>query len=56
MTAKSPDGLIEGLALQSVTYLRTYQWHPERLIDTDRDSLLLFEDFVAAAQRKKDNL
>ena len=56
VTAKSPDGLIEGLTLQSVTYLRTYQWHPERLIDTDRDSLLLFEDFIAAAQRKKDNL
>ena len=53
VTAYSPDGLIEGLSLPSATYLRTYQWHPERLVNTDRDSLIPFEDFIAAAKRQK---
>ena len=54
VTAYSPDGLIEGMTLPGATYLRTYQWHPERLIDVDRDSLVLFEDFIAAANRQRD--
>ena len=48
--AYSPDGLIEGLWRPSATYLRTYQWHPERLVDIDGDSLTLFLDFIAAAK------
>ena len=48
--AYSPDGLIEGLWRPSATYLRTDQWHPERLVDIDGDSLTLFLDFIAAAK------
>ena len=51
--AYSPDGLIEGLWYPRATYLRTYQWHPERLIDIDGDSLALFGDFIAVSKSKK---
>ena len=51
--ANSEDGIIEGFYHTSHPYLRAYQWHPERLFDTDDDNKLIFTDFINACKGMK---
>ena len=51
--AYAQDGLIEAYYAPNKTYLRAYQWHPERLIDQDEDNALIFIDFIQACQAGK---
>ena len=44
--ALADDGIIEAVYLSGKQYVRAYQWHPERLFDTDKQSRLIFEDFI----------
>lgn len=50
--ATAEDGIIEAVYLPGRRYLRAYQWHPERLCDTDPHNALLFKDFIAACKEK----
>ena len=49
--AVANDGITEAVYSVEMRYLRAYQWHPERLINTDEDNLLLFEDFIKVARK-----
>ena len=44
--AYADDGVIEGFYHATHPYLRAYQWHPERLCDTDAHNRLVFDDFI----------
>lgn len=44
--AVADDGIIEAAYSTEMPYLRAYQWHPERLIETDATSRMIFEDFI----------
>ena len=44
--ALADDGIIEAVYLSGKQYLRAYQWHPERLCDTDSDNKIIFFDFI----------
>lgn len=46
--ARADDGIIEAVYLSGERYLRAYQWHPEQLIDTDKNNDLIFDDFITA--------
>ena len=48
--ARADDGMIEAVYLEGENYLRAYQWHPERLFDSNEDNKLLFLDFINAAK------
>jgi len=50
VTARSPDGIIEGLESQDEAWVIGVQWHPEWLIDDDLRMRRLFEAFVAAGE------
>ena len=39
--ATADDGIIEAIYLDGERYLRAYQWHPERLCDTNEDTALI---------------
>ena len=44
--AYADDGVIEGFYHTKARYLRAYQWHPERLCDTNAHNRLVFDDFI----------
>ena len=46
--AFSPDGLIEAACMPEKKFLWAVQWHPERLLRTDRYSGMLFQAFIAS--------
>lgn len=46
--AVADDGTIEATYMPGETYIRAYQWHPERLCDKSSENKLLFEDFLKA--------
>jgi putative glutamine amidotransferase len=48
--ALAEDGTVEALYLPGERYLRAYQWHPERMFDTDANSRLIFADFINACR------
>lgn len=48
--ALADDGLIEAFYLIGKSYLRAYQWHPERLYDKDGYNKKIFDDFIAACR------
>ncbi len=50
-TATADDGLIEAIYLDGEQYLMGYQWHPERLYDSDDYHRLIFDDFIAVCQK-----
>ncbi len=50
--ATADDNVIEAVYLKGYRYLRAYQWHPERLFETEKRNRLLFEDFVSACARE----
>ena len=49
VSAKSPDGIIEGVYAPDKRYLCAYQWHPERLYRFE-DNKALFDDFINACK------
>jgi len=44
--ALAEDGIIEAVYSSGRQYIRAYQWHPERLVETDTQSRIIFEDFI----------
>ena len=48
--AYAEDGMIEAVYSGAGGYIRGYQWHPERLFETDEDNMLIFVDFVNACK------
>jgi len=50
--ARADDGVIEAVYSTKKSYLRAYQWHPERIYGIDGDNRRIFVDFVTAAARK----
>ncbi len=53
--AKADDGVIEGVYYKGDRYLRAYQWHPERLFETEANNRLIFEDFISACKKRSYN-
>ena len=51
--ATADDGVIEGIYLNEKRYLRAYQWHPERLYNTDEYNKRLFFDFIESCYEFK---
>ena len=51
VTARSEDGVIEAVTYEGHSYLRGYQWHPERLCGFDEDNLTLIVEFIEACKR-----
>jgi len=49
--ARADDGIIEALYGCGDTYIRAYQWHPERLATISNDNNILFVDFINAARK-----
>ena len=52
--AYAEDGIIEAVYLPSRYYVRGYQWHPERLFDTDTDNKKIFSDFINTCKEVKE--
>ena len=51
VVAKSPDGIIEATeTTDHDRFLIGVQWHPERLIETDKSQSKLFNAFIQAAK------
>ncbi len=50
VTARAPDGVIEGLEYPGARFVVGVQWHPERMIQRDPASRRLFAAFVDAAR------
>ena len=50
--ARADDGTVEAVYLRGYNYLRAYQWHPERLFETDPHNRRIFEDFIVASSIK----
>lgn len=51
VTATAEDGTIEAVTYEGDSYLRGYQWHPERLCVFDSDNLRLFEEFIEVCKK-----
>ncbi|MBN1933652.1 MAG: gamma-glutamyl-gamma-aminobutyrate hydrolase family protein [Anaerolineae bacterium] len=51
ITARAPDGVIEGIELPEAPFFAGVQWHPENLAPTDEQMLGLFRAFVRACRR-----
>lgn len=50
ITAVAPDGVIEGIQLNSDLFVVGVQWHPEMLIDVEEQNMLpLFRRFILEA-------
>ena len=52
--AYAEDGIIEAVYLPSKAYVRGYQWHPERIFDTDTDNRKIFLDFINACNKERE--
>jgi putative glutamine amidotransferase len=50
ITARAPDGVIEGIEKEDATFVVGVQWHPESLAADDPRMLALFEAFVGACR------
>lgn len=46
--AVAGDGIVEAVYMPRGQYFQAYQWHPERMFDTDAQSRLIFEEFINA--------
>lgn len=46
VTARAPDGVIEGVALSGHSWMLAVQWHPERSAAEDPDQQVLFDELV----------
>lgn len=52
VTARAPDGVIEGIEKADAPFVVGVQWHPESMAAADPQMLALFKAFVAASQHK----
>ena len=50
--ATANDGVIEGFYMPGEQYFYAYQWHPERLWETDEFNRRIFESFIAACKKR----
>ena len=48
--AIADDGIIEAVYSSGRQYIRAYQWHPERLFETDTKNRIIFEDFIRVCE------
>ena len=48
--ALADDNIVEAFYLTEERYIRAYQWHPERLYETDIYNRRIFDDFIKACQ------
>lgn len=55
VTARAPDGVIEGLEAPDLSFCIGVQWHPERLVGEHPAMRRLFEALVAAARSSSDS-
>ncbi len=53
VSARSPDGLIEGIERPDKAFALGVQWHPERLIEETADATALFSAFVVACRKHR---
>jgi putative glutamine amidotransferase len=52
VVARAPDGVIEAVEwTESANWVTGVQWHPERMVESDRLAQALFRSLVAAARR-----
>lgn len=51
--AFSEDGVIEGIELKDYPFCMGVQWHPELMLDTDINSVKIFEYFMKEALKHK---
>lgn len=51
--ATADDGLVEAIYYDGEQYLVGYQWHPERLYDSDDYHRLIFDDFIAVCKNER---
>ena len=49
--AYADDKLLEAYYAPKKAYLRAFQWHPERLSETDEDNARIFTDFIRACKK-----
>jgi putative glutamine amidotransferase len=54
VSARAPDGVIEGIESEGERFVVGVQWHPENLADDDPQMLALFEALVHAAGSRPD--
>ena len=54
VTARAPDGMIEGVESNDDAWVVAVQWHPEWLLDDDPRMKRLFEAFVVACKESQD--
>lgn len=54
--AFADDGIIEAVYHNGESYIMGYQWHPEKLLDTDPYKKVLFDDFIKASKEKSNEL
>jgi putative glutamine amidotransferase len=52
VTARAPDGVIEGIEKPGTSWIVGVQWHPESLAASDPQMLALFQAFVQAARQR----
>jgi putative glutamine amidotransferase len=52
-TAKSHDGIVEGIENPDAPYFLGVQWHPEEFVDQDTDFHELFDSFINAARERQ---
>lgn len=52
ITAKAPDGLIEGVEMPDKNFVLGVQWHPEDMVADDERMQQLFKAFVDAARAR----
>lgn len=50
ITARAPDGVIEGVELPTARFVVGVQWHPERMVTHDPISRRLFAAFLEASR------
>lgn len=48
--ATADDGIIEAFYASDERYIRAYQWHPERLFESEEHNRMIFEDFIEACK------
>ncbi len=51
VTARSTDGIIEGIEMTDNTFVQGVQWHPEAMYIKDRMQMKLFQEFVNESKK-----
>ena len=53
ISATADDGVVEAVYWKGERYLRAYQWHPERLKQSEKNKLV-FDEFIAVCKKEKE--